>query len=258
MHDGFEVHPGEGPLVATAIHAGHMLRDEVARGLRVVAATRRREEDPHTDRWTPLAPTRVIVSRSRFEVDLNRPREQAVYRAPADAWGLEVWREPPADALVERSLALHDAFYAKMERLLADLVARHGRIAVLDLHSYCHRRGGPDAPIDDPQQNPEINLGTESVDRAVFGPLVDRFIADLRSFDLDGRHLDVRENVKFRGGYFVRWVNGRFPGAACALPVEVKKFFVDEWTDALDVVEHQRVGDALRCTVPGLLEALSR
>ena len=30
--------------------------------------------------------------RSRFEVDLNRPREEAVYRVPEDCWGLDVWR----------------------------------------------------------------------------------------------------------------------------------------------------------------------
>jgi cardiolipin synthase A/B len=46
--------------------------------------------DPFTAQLARVAPTRLIALRSRFEVDLNRPRERAVYRGPADAWGLEV------------------------------------------------------------------------------------------------------------------------------------------------------------------------
>jgi hypothetical protein len=37
-----------------------------------------------------VAPTHIIVTRSRFEVDLNRPRDKAVYRCAADAWNLDV------------------------------------------------------------------------------------------------------------------------------------------------------------------------
>jgi hypothetical protein len=35
----------------------------------------------------------MITHRSRFEVDLNRPRREAVYRIPEDAWGLDIWRD---------------------------------------------------------------------------------------------------------------------------------------------------------------------
>ena len=37
-------------------------------------------------------PITVSVTRSRFEADLNRPRDRAVYLTPADAWGHQVWR----------------------------------------------------------------------------------------------------------------------------------------------------------------------
>jgi len=76
---------GTGPLIATAIHDGHALRDDIMRYMALSDAERLREEDPFTGRWTQLAPTRVVGTRSRFEVDLNRPREQAVYRTPAAA-----------------------------------------------------------------------------------------------------------------------------------------------------------------------------
>src|ERR1044071_8862164 len=82
------------PVVAVAIHAGHALRDEVA-GLTAVAAERRfREEDPGTAEWATWFPTRLVAGRSRFEVDLNRPRDSAVYRCGEDCWDLEPWHGP--------------------------------------------------------------------------------------------------------------------------------------------------------------------
>jgi hypothetical protein len=38
-------------------------------------------------------------------VDLNRPREAAVYLSPEQSWGLEVWREQPAEDIVKAALA---------------------------------------------------------------------------------------------------------------------------------------------------------
>ena len=74
------------PLLAAAIHAGHDLRPEVLSRIMLSDAARRPEEDPFTDRIAACADTRVIANRSRFEVDLNRNRESAVYRTPMTAW----------------------------------------------------------------------------------------------------------------------------------------------------------------------------
>ena len=87
------IEKGSGPLVATAIHDGHEVRPDVLDLMSIPEANRLREEDPFTGDWTAVAPTRVVGTRSRFEVDLNRPRDGAVYRTPADAWGLEVWKD---------------------------------------------------------------------------------------------------------------------------------------------------------------------
>ena len=247
---------GETPVVAAAIHAGHDLRPEVSRLIAVDERTRLREEDPHTDTWTGLASNRIVVHVSRFEVDLNRPREGAVYLEPKDAWGIEVWRMLPPRRTYEESLELYDLFYEQVAQLLAELIEQHGRIVVLDLHSYCHRRAGPGKPPENLSLNPDINVGTGSLDREQWGPLVDRFVEDLQSFDIGNRQLDVRENVKFRGGHFPTWINRTFGELVCALAVEVKKTFMDEWTGRLDYHQHRRIGEALGSTIPGLLEVI--
>jgi N-formylglutamate amidohydrolase len=252
------IEEGGGPLVACAVHAGNEVRSEALRHMAIRRAARFVEEDPFTDQLTTVAPTSIVVHRSRFEVDMNRARERSVYRTPGDAWGLTVWRGPLSATVRQRSLRLYDRFYADLSAVLARAGAGGRPFVVLDLHSYNHRRGGPAAPPADPAGNPEINLGTGSLDRERWGGLVDRFMADLRTVEVGGRPLDVRENVRFRGGHLSRWVHAAFGGQACCLAVEVKKFFMDELTGEVDEAAWAGVREALEATVPGILGEVDR
>ena len=65
---------------------------------------RLREEDPFTEIVIRDVPNRIVFHRSRFEIDLNRARDGAVYLTPEQAWGLKVWRQPPPSQIVEASL----------------------------------------------------------------------------------------------------------------------------------------------------------
>ncbi len=248
----------DGPLVACAVHDGHEVRPEVAACLRINAAQRRYEEDPFTGDWTSIAPTRIIALRSRFEVDLNRPREKAVYITPEDAWGLDVWQCSPAAEMVARSLRSYDDFYAHLRLVLDRLVTRHGKVVVFDLHSYNHIRGGAGGVPADPDGNPEVNLGTGTMDRTAWAPIVDRWLAAMRTFDYFGCRLDVRENVKFFGGQLPRWVHENFPHSVCALAIEVKKFFMNEWTGKLDFEKHDALKQALSCAAKVVGEELEK
>ncbi len=254
-----EIVEGDGPLVATAVHHGSGLRAEVEDYIALGAEDRLREEDPYTGAWTSVAPTRLVVLHSRFEVDLNRPREKCVYRRPEDAWGLRVWAEEPPSGFFERSIESYDAFYERVESIQRRLVRRFGKFVLFDLHSYNHRRSGPGGPPADPAKNPEVNVGTGTMrDRAYWARLIDRFIADLSAFEFLGRRLDVRENVRFFGGNLARWTHERCPETGCVLAIEVKKFFMDEWSGELDTEQHAEIGRALAATVPGVLEELGR
>lgn len=252
----FHLIADEGPVVAAAVHAGHAVRPEVAELLALNDSERLREEDPFTDELTTIVHTRIIGRRSRFELDLNRPRNQAVYLKPEQAWGLTVWREPPPRSVIDASLANYDLFYATVKTLFEQLIDRHGRIVVLDLHSYNHCRDGRNCTPADPSANPEVNVGTGSVDRAIWAPLVNRWMDDLRGFAGLGRPLDVRENVKFTGGHFSQWINTTFPGQACSVAIEFKKTFMDEWTCELNRPHLAILQKALRSTLPGLRAAL--
>ncbi|GAA5166399.1 N-formylglutamate amidohydrolase [Ornithinimicrobium tianjinense] len=244
-----------GQLVAAAVHAGHELRPEIAAAMVLDEQVRLREEDPFTDLIGAAAPARIVARRSRFEVDLNRPRDTAVYREPEDCWGLEVWRDSPLDdALVEGSLAVYDAFYADLGRRLDEVAAR-GPFVVYDVHSYNHRRDDPDGGEADVDGNPEVNLGTGTVD-PVFAPVVATFTESLQAQQVQGHHLDVRENVKFKGRALSWWVHERYAGVGVCLALEFKKTFMDEWTGEPDPQHVQELRDALAATHAPVLEAL--
>ena len=164
-----------------------------------------------------------------FTIRLHRA-STGVWRATVPGRPGEVVDGPTRHAVIIRaqSLALYDEFYATLERVLRDRERRYGKFVVLDVHSYNHCRDGAGCAAD-PAQNPEVNVGTGSVDRARWGPLVDRFMCDLAEHGLD-----VRENIKFQGGHMSRWIHQTFPTTGVALALEFKKTFMDEWTGVVD------------------------
>ncbi len=221
-------------VVAAAIHDGHALRDDVRATIALDEAARLREEDPYTGEVIRDVPTHVIASLSRFECDLNRGEADAVYATPEQSWGLDVWQEAPSASLIEGSLRYHRAFYTMMRELL-DEVASRGPFVLLDVHSYNHRRGGPDADPTPQDQAPDINIGTFSMPRDRWAWLLEPVMDAMRDFDFRGRRLDVRENVAFQGkGQLTRFVHQHYPGVGCAIAIEFKKFFMDEWTGLPD------------------------
>ena len=127
---------------------------------------------------------------------------------------------------------------------------------VYDVHSYNYRRNGADIDPRPAEEGPDVNVGTGSLDREVFGDVVDTFIAALGAQHAGGYALDVRENVVFKGRELARHVHRRYPGVGCVLALEFKKTFMDEWTGEVDRRHLEELRDALAATIGPVLEAL--
>lgn len=256
MPAAFTVSTSPGQLVTTALHSGHQLRPALAELIALDDNERRREEDPYTDQLLGDRGVRFHVHQSRFEVDLNRSRDEAVYEHPDDAWGLTVWKqEVPAEEF-HRSRRLHDEFYAELANRM-DRLASRGPFLVLDLHSYNHRREGPDGPAAAPSDNPEVNVGTGALDPSRWGHVIDSFMGGLRMQIVGGHRLDVRENVRFRGGHLSRWVAANYPDFGCTLALEFKKLFMDEWNGECDTEHVAQLRHALHAVVPSVLTTIA-
>ena len=192
------------------------------------------------------------MHRSRFEVDLNRTREGAVYETPDDAWGLTVWDEPLPSREIEQSIGEYDDFYRTLAVVL-DEAAGQGPFVVLDLHSYNHRREGP--PPAGGRSGGEPGRSTWARGGSIdgrWGEQTADFIDVLRRHVVDGEPLDVRENVKFEGGNLSRWVNDRYAGRGFALALEFKKVFMDEWTGDVDLAHLAALASAVEVATRAL------
>ncbi len=243
--DDWDLILGDGPVVATAIHDGHEMRESLLPYLAISEDGRRREEDPMTGLLAAVGDVRVQVRASRFQVDLNRPRDKAISTDPADTWGLRVWRGDLPWTEVEQSLAEHDRFYHMIRTLLDDMIASWGCVLLLDIHSYNHRRDGADADPAPQRDNPDIELGVTTLEDGRWGGVAKRFAQALRDTAVEGRAPDVRANVRFpTGGFFPEWVYATWGDKVCTISPEYKKIYMDEWTAQADipVIEDFRAG----------------
>nr|MCU0555489.1 N-formylglutamate amidohydrolase [Syntrophales bacterium] len=163
------------PALAVAIHAGHNVRGELLPLMRISEADRLFEEDPATDRMIRGAANAVWGLDSRAEYDLNRPVERAVPLTAEHFWGVQVYREAPTLAMVQRSLEKHEAFYRFIGSCIRVLLERFGVCVVYDIHSYNLSR-----QIEKGIANPPVfNLGTALLDRSRWGGRIDDWLREL-------------------------------------------------------------------------------
>lgn len=246
----------DGPVIATAIHDGHAIRPALQPRVALPADQRLREEDPLTGLLTSVGDVRIQVPTSRFELDLNRPRDGAVYAQPEQCWGLEVWRPPLPPEEIARSLAAWDRFYAMVTELIDRLLERWQALLLIDLHSYNHRRDGTDAAPAPQQDNPDIELGLTTADPARWEDVAQRFTGALREHPVAGRRPDVRANVRFpTGGHFPEWVYSRWGARVCTISPEFKKIFMDEWSGQADIAALQDLRTGLQAAVDAVRPA---
>lgn len=222
----------ESPIISVALHEGHDIPESLMKYMLLDDMERFKEEDPYTGFIADIATSQVVVSTSRFQVDLNRTPSGAVYQRPQDAWGLNVWKSLP-DKTRSDILAGYDHFYERIHTLISDTIARFGCFLILDIHSYNHMREGPlqYAPFD---ENPELNIGTVH-NHPQWAETIYHIILKLRNYSILGKELDVRENVKFGGGGFQQWVCDHFGDKGLVLSLEFKKTFMNEWTGKVNI-----------------------
>ena len=190
------------PIVCTAIHDGHMFSDAHKKITALSDSERLQEEDPFTGEWAKISDNQIIGKRSRFEFDLNRAPEKAIYVLPSDAWGLNLWKKPLPEKMQKETMEKYSEIYREIHNGINDLIQRFGKIVILDIHSYNHRREGPHAAPENPENNPEVNIGTGTMNRDYWAPVVDRFMNELQGYNFQGRKSGCKRKYKISRGLF--------------------------------------------------------
>src|SRR5690606_9247813 len=115
-----------------------------------------------------------------------------------------------------------------IETLIQRTIDDHGYFVVFDIHSYNCKRSGPLEEVDH-EANPQINLGT-IYNHPKWRPLIQYFMTSIQNQTHLSQSIDIRENVKFKGGYLSKFINEKFGEKGCVLSIEFRKDFMNEWT----------------------------
>lgn len=206
------------PYICGAVHDGHQFRKELWDNCLHSAYDRWYEEDPATKEFVKSHPIVIAGCDSRFEYDLNRDPENAIYE---DAWGKRLWKKPLTKKQHNESLAKHSSFYEVVHALVAKVEAKYGAAVVYDIHSYNWRRWDREVPV--------INLGTANIDNERFGKEVESWRNSLSQLDLPhGIESTSKINNTFHGnGYFLKFITKNFRNTL-VLATEFKKIYCDE------------------------------
>mgnify|MGYP000109024046 CR=1 FL=1 len=117
------------PYACGAVHDGHQFRKELWSNCLHTAYERWFEEDPATKQMVQSHPIVIAGMDSRFEYDLNRAPETAIYN---DAWGKQLWKNPLSKEMHEKSLQKHANFYKVVHALINKLEEKFDDFSVYE------------------------------------------------------------------------------------------------------------------------------
>mgnify|MGYP003627977487 FL=1 len=201
-----------------AVHDGHQFRKELWSNCIHTEYERWYEEDPATKQMVQSNPIVIAGMDSRFEYDLNRAPESAIYE---DAWGKQLWHTSLSDEEKGKSLLKHHNFYKVVDTLVAKLEEKFGVCIVYDMHSYNWKRWDREVPT--------WNLGTTNVDQVRFKNDIETWRATLGKTPFpNGIKSTSKVNDAFLGnGYFLKYITQHFNNTL-VLATEISKVYCDE------------------------------
>jgi hypothetical protein len=211
------------PYACGAVHDGHQFRKELWQNCIHTEYERWFEEDPETKEMVKTHPIVIAGMDSRFEYDLNRAPDNAIYE---DAWGKQLWYQPLAKEMVAKSLQKHTDFYKVVGALIGKLEEKFGVCIVYDMHSYNWKRWDREVPT--------WNLGTSNVDQDRFSNEIESWRTILGNMQLPkGIKSTSKVNNTFQGnGYFLKFITQNFKNTL-VLATEIAKVYCDELTQIL-------------------------
>jgi uncharacterized protein (TIGR02421 family) len=216
------------PFICMAIHNGSRLRNDLLIKTALDEYERWYEEDPLTGDFITSLPITLIANDSRYEYDLNRDPENAVYE---EAWGKNVWNKKLTPKNIQQSKTKHNNFYKLLHALIQKLESQYGKCLIFDIHSYNYKRLKKDVPL--------FNVGTENLNLSKYESTINFWVKELANIALPNITNKTEINSVFYGrGYCTSYVNNHFKHTLI-LPTEIKKVYCDESTGDIypDVVK---------------------
>ncbi len=226
--------------VCGAVHDGHQFRKELWENCIHTEYERWYEEDPETKQMIHSHPIVMAGCDSRFEYDLNRTPEEAVFET---AWGKQLWKSPLPEAQKTKSQQKHANFYKVVHALITKLEEKFGVCVVYDMHSYNWKRWEREVPT--------WNLGTSNVDNDKFGNDIELWRQSLSEIEFPHNIKSTAKiNDTFQGnGYFLKFITNNFKNTL-VLATEIAKVYCDEYDHIIYPEVVATVTKSLRSRLP--------
>lgn len=207
------------PYACGAVHDGHQFRKELWDNCIHTEYERWYEEDPETKNMVNTHPIVIACCDSRFEYDLNREPNNAVF---VTAWGKDLWKEPLSEVMKAKSLQKHTNFYKVVHALIETLESKFGFCTIYDMHSYNWKRWDREVPT--------WNLGTSNIDNDRFGDVIETWRESLSEIQFPNNIKSTALiNDTFQGnGYFLKYITKNFKNTL-VLATEIAKVYCDEY-----------------------------
>lgn len=208
------------PYACAAVHDGHHFSKDLWDNCTHTEYDRWYEEDPCTGQMISGLPITLIAHDSRFEYDLNRHPDTAVYES---AWGKNLWKQPLSEDHKDRAIDKHDNFYKIVLTLVVKLEELFGSAVFYDIHSYNWKRWDRKVPV--------FNLGTSNVDSDKFSMAIKQWQEILNGMTLPiGHKVTCTINDVFQGnGFFLKYITENSKNSL-VLATEISKIYCDEST----------------------------
>jgi hypothetical protein len=228
------------PYICGAVHDGHQFRKSLWKNCLHTEYERWYEEDPCTKEMVRSHPIVIAGCDSRFEYDLNRAPETAIY---TDAWGKNLWKSPLPKDEKDLSLKKHAEFYEVVHALVRKIESKYNKALVFDMHSYNWRRW--ERPV------PTWNLGTANINNDRFGALADSWSERLSLMKLpNGIQSTSKINDTFQGnGHFLKYITQNFENTL-VLATEIAKVYCNEYTGIIYPEVVRSVEEHLKELIP--------
>ena len=206
-----------------AVHDGHQFRKELWDNCLHTEYERWFEEDPQTKEMVKTHPIVIAGCDSRFEYDLNRAPETAIYE---DAWGKQLWKSKLPKDMHDKSLQKHANFYKVVNALISKLEEKFGVCIVYDMHSYNWKRWTREVPT--------WNLGTSNIDNNRFKNEAEswRAILEKTPFPNNIKSTSLINDTFQGNGYFLKYITQNFNNTL-VLATEIAKIYCDELTQTM-------------------------